>query len=180
MKALIIFLISFNSHAYFMTKEDFLSCQQGGNSHVFHVHKKTCKGECVEIPDANCPIFDLEDELVNGDPVYSAKENVTECETEEACEQLRSSLCSDLSEYQFFYAENLVLSGFEAYCTKITGYEKVRSERKILKENAQKKAAHLAKIEQAKIELEAKKIEEQEIQEELRKMARERIKLRKK
>lgn len=129
--------------------------------------------DCSELPGEDCLCADgfdlagsdLVDEYVNGDAIWSAKEKVIDCESSESCELLRDTHCSDLETgYQFFYAENLILPGYEAYCTKITGYEQVATGKKIIRNNptklAQIQAAKAAQAVIANIEASGKKARE--------------------
>jgi hypothetical protein len=159
MKLLIILsLISFNSYAC-LNKLPLSEVQKAINLEAGAGAKS-----CADLPEEDCLCYDgidwhtaeIKDEIINGKPIYSAKFNVTTCETEEDCETLRATLCTDA---EFFYAENIILPGFEAYCTKITGYEQIFTGKKVLKVNTQKQAAHLAKLEaeQSALKLEADK-----------------------
>lgn len=102
---------------------------------------------CAQRPNEECICYDgidwttanLQDEYVNGTPNYSDKINETECASIESCELLRPTLCE--APYEFFYAENLIFSGYEAYCSRIVSYEQVATGRKILVEDPVKKAA---------------------------------------
>ncbi|MDQ3159096.1 MAG: hypothetical protein M3P98_03125 [bacterium] len=150
MKTLILLtLLSFNSHASFIAISDLQTCEKAD----LFSHKEICEGDkqstCVPFLGGFCQQYDAIDEIVNGNPIYGIKENATLCTDEVACEELRSSLCREIPESFFFYAMN-ANNGFEAYCTKITGYEQVNTGKKVLKNNPVKLAAHLAAIEAKK------------------------------
>jgi hypothetical protein len=170
---IILSLISFNSFAKCLSKAPISAVRTYIESTV-----PVAGVDCSERPDEECICFDgieswkvvdLEDEMVNGEAKYSAKINVTDCETPEACDQIGLTLCE--APYEYKHAKNIILPGYEAYCTKITGYEKVKSGRKILKENAAKKVAHLAMIEAKRLEREKEQAKEAKIQAKIREMA---------
>lgn len=171
MKILIALLISFQAQASFIALSDLVTCEK---ANLFS-HEKICEsdkgGDCVPFPGGYCQQYDVVDEIVNGKPIYAPKENVVDCESIEACELLRENHCSSLIDYQFFYAENLILPGYEAYCTKVTGYEQVNTGKKVLKVNAQKLSAHKAKLDADKAKRDQDKIKEAKIQAKLRQMA---------
>jgi hypothetical protein len=100
-----------------------------------YVNKNECElkeeATCYDIENIDLEIAEIQDEMKDV-PNYSSKDHVTSCETEMACEELRGSLCHADEGEIFFYAENLILPGFEAYCVKITGYDKVPTGKKIL------------------------------------------------
>ena len=107
----------------------------------------SCKSsDCTCADGIDWNLAELQDEIVNGKPFYGPKENVVECATMEACDELQFNHCREFPDHEFFYAENLILSGFEAYCTKIIGYTKVKTGKKILVNSHVKKAAHGAKL----------------------------------
>ena len=117
---------------------------------------------CQERPEDQCLCFDhiegwdvaeVVDEKIQK-PTYGSKENVTDCETEVSCEVLRPSLCSSIFGSYFFYAENLILPGYHAYCAKITGHEDVPTGKKILINSLTKIANKISKA-QAKAQTEA-------------------------
>lgn len=127
--------------------------------------------ECYCYDTADFRFSDLQDEIVNGDPIYSSKERELDCADKEVCESLRPHLCADLQGYEFFYAENLILPGYEAYCTKLLGYEQVKTGKKVLKDNPEKKALYMAQLEAEKIKEQEEKLREEKIQKKLRDMA---------
>jgi hypothetical protein len=101
---------------------------------------------CEERPGDECLCFDhiegwdiaeIQNETFDK-PIYSSKVKQTSCETAMLCEAFRSSLCDKDQGELFFYAENMILSGYEAYCVTITGYEKIPTGKKILVNNPQK------------------------------------------
>lgn len=97
--------------------------------------------ECICIEKANTWYAELKEEIVNGDPIYSPKENVVEC-AEDQCKELGLTHCSALTDYQFFYAATSIGLGYEAYCAKLTGYEQVKTGKHLLVESEAKKAAY--------------------------------------
>lgn len=168
MKLIILLLISFNAHAYFISESDFESCKIGG-PHVFHVQAKNCKGKCIEIPNANCPVFDLVDEEVPEER-WSGKFSRTPCKTVLECEELGKTLCD--SGKEFFYAEtDGGLEKFEAYCAFRLADEMVKTGRKVLKVNEIKKAEHLAVIEARRLERVVEQEKEAKIQAKIREIA---------
>jgi hypothetical protein len=98
------------------------------------------------------------DNYENGKPIYSPRKNETACEAKESCELLRTNLCKE--DELFFYAENLILSGYEAYCAKLEGYEQVLNGKKLVN-SPTKKAAYEAAI-KAKEDVEKVKVLEKE------------------
>lgn len=129
-------------------------------------HYQKCEDKpedkCICVEKADPWTSELQDELTNGEPIYSDKANILACESEEACELLRMGHCKELPDYSFFYSFT-TNDGFEAYCTKLLGYEQVKTGNKILVENAQKKAAYLANIEAKKQAEEDKKLQKTEL-----------------
>lgn len=159
MKLLIILLFSVNCFAggwFPLGKEGVI--QYGYKLHELHSQCEEAENHpCYDIDKCNPNECELKDEYRNGTPIYSAKENITFCETEETCKELESSLC--LEPYKFYYAEKIDVNAFEAYCTKIVGYEQVKTGKKILVESPVKKAAYLAKQEAKKQAEENKKLD---------------------
>ncbi len=143
------YILTIPSHASFIAISDLQTCEKAD----LFSHKEICEGDkqstCVPFLGGFCQQYDAIDEIVNGNPIYGIKENTTLCTDEVACEELRSSLCQSIPESFFFYAMN-ANNGYEAYCTKITGYEQVNTGKKVLKNNPVKLAAHLAAIEAKK------------------------------
>lgn len=183
---IILFLISFNSYA----------CLSKAPKSIVEkmIAGETVAGkDCKEAPEEECVCFDgvdvsaskFTDEFMNGNPIYSAKQNVTACvmelkeveegqESEEVlCEDLRASLCE--APYEFYYAENLILSGYEAYCTKLLGFEQVKTGKKILVVDGAKKAAHEKKKQDDKLKREEAKAKKQTAKGEIKKVDFEKI-----
>lgn len=103
---------------------------------------------CKDKPEEDCMCADLIEweaaeivnEIIDGDPIWSEKKKIQECSSVEACEDLRFDHCESLKDgYQFFYSENIIIPGFDAYCSKITGYKKVENGKKTLANSKSKK-----------------------------------------
>lgn len=98
------------------------------------------KEECVCMDGIDFFVASMKEEEIDK-PVYSKKDHVTSCESEKACEELRGSLCHPDEGEFFFYAENVIFPGFEAYCVKISEYEKIKTGKHILFNDPMKLAA---------------------------------------
>jgi hypothetical protein len=160
------------AHANYISMSDLSDCSQDKPFTVY-IQKETCEAQeaqtCHYYPATEavtCHSLDLVDEQVDdhSKPQWSAKQNEVSCEDEAACEALRADHCSSLEGYEFFYAENLILPGYEAYCSKFLGYEKKLTGLKVLQKNDAKLAAYNSqKIAKANLEAalgQAKKLRE--------------------
>lgn len=173
MKTLIVFAIifSFQSHAC-MNRIPLSEAVKAINLEP-NAGSKTCQ----DLPKEDCVCFDgiewetaeIVDETYEA-PTYAAgKVNATACETEKACEEHRPTLCKDLKgEHHFFYAENLILSGYEAYCAKVSGTRQVKTGNKLLKTNQDKKTARKAQKEAEKLAREERKAKKKAAKEALK------------
>lgn len=153
-----LFLFSTPSHASFVNLQK-CGVENVGTS-VFS-HREICEGdtgsECVPFSGGYCESKEVIDEEVNDKPIYGERENILACATEQDCELLRPTHCAEIPESFFFYAMK-ANDGYEAYCTKIVGWTKVKTGKKLLVENPQKLAAHLQRL---KDEKDAKEAAEQ-------------------
>lgn len=134
-------------------------------------HRETCEGdtggECVPFDGGYCESKEVIDEEVNDKPIYGERENILACATEQDCEALRFSHCAEIPESFFFYAIK-ANDGYEASCTKIVDWTKIKTGKKLLVENPQKLAAHLASIQAKKDADDAKKANKELLKERLK------------
>jgi hypothetical protein len=173
MKILTLLLfVTTSAYANYISMSDLSDCSQDKPFTVY-IQKETCEANeaqsCHYYPATEavtCHSLDLVDEEVDdhSKPKWSSKENVVDCLDEASCEALRANHCSSLEGYEFFYAENLILPGYEAYCSKFLGYEKKLTGQKVLVKNDAKLASYNAQ-KAAKAQLEgalamAKKLRE--------------------
>lgn len=136
MKFLILLLISFNLYANYIPESQVESC---GPKTVWLKPGK-CGENCIKIDkDYNCNYSELADEMINDQekPIWATRSMVESCSGQADCEQKVSDKeCVD-ERWALTNAEFT-----ETWCNKITGYEQKLSGRKIIVENATKKAAY--------------------------------------
>lgn len=136
MKFLILFLISFNLYANYIPESQVESC---GPKTVWLKSKK-CGDNCIKInKNYNCNYSELADEMINDieKPIWAIRSMVEVCSGQLDCEQKVSDKACIDGRHALTNAEFT-----ETWCNKITGYQQKLSGRKIIVENATKKAAY--------------------------------------
>lgn len=76
-------------------------------------------------------------------PLYEAKTNLTQCETREACDEARAveGYCPQT---HFSVTNETGSGGWEAYCTRLVGYEK--QQKPVIADDQEKKTARQAEM----------------------------------
>lgn len=121
MRLILLLLLSLNSFA-----ANFVSPRivDGVLPQAYELQKECERVEqvdCVDIANNPVKIYETylnpEDDLTK--PVYAAASNVTPCASEQACLDLFATLCVEPLEPYY----QVIEGGFQAYCTRIVGYE---------------------------------------------------------
>lgn len=159
----LILLVLFTSYAFGGSFVSLKQLENGCKGLWYFDSKEECEykqGDCAEMKDgASCSAAKIEDEIVDGPAIYSAKKLQVPCESKESCEKLRFSHCSSLDRYEFFYSEKM--SGFEAYCSQLLGHEQVKSGNKFI-------VSDEAKVQEQDLEIKAKRDRKREVKEKLK------------
>lgn len=117
---------------------------QDGTIKTVYTSEGKCKKlhvDCIEMKiESVLSDYDIQDEMIDGDPIYSAATNSTVCSGEEDCYSKLESLVCDDETYSKFINQDYT----QLYCTKILDYEQITSGKKILVLNQAKKDARLA------------------------------------
>lgn len=146
MKTLIISLL-FATNAYaqnFMRYEDV----EAGLVRGFQLQSdcerdgKECFNADLEKLDEQRVVYDDVNDI--NKPRYAAAKNITPCETWQSCNEVLKTLCQSDELSLFRYLEES--KTYEAYCTKVVGYDKKKQPR--LAEDNQKKQAKQIKAQE--------------------------------
>lgn len=133
----ILIVFSFNSFAGYMLKSKIGDCTK---PITVYLKAKKCPGDCIKIPDQyNCATGKIDDEMIDNtdSPIWGTRSLIETCSGEQDCkDKVLAKECID-GRTAYYNAEYS-----EVWCNKITGYNKKASGRKIVVEDATKKAQY--------------------------------------
>lgn len=142
MRFLFLFLISFSVAAAYKAPVSEVEKKLLDCSYPLVV-SLSCQGECIEIKkDFKCETFKLDQEMVDDidSPIFAAKEDIEICLDSNDCQSKHEAkICTNQSD-GFYPVMNLDF--MESYCTKVMGYNKKPSGRKIAVIDQAKKLQH--------------------------------------
>lgn len=147
MKFLLLLIFSFSASAgMFIPQSEIGDCSNSKSYKRRGSCKKESGEKCIKLPKKyDCNHYVLADEMIDDpeDPIFSKNESES-CSDEDDCqEKLESKVCSDSK-------ESPIMTEDEVYCSKMLGYNQIKSGKKIASFDQAKKDAHDAQVQSEK------------------------------